>query len=1445
MSEQGEVESLLLEDRAAVIAFSRTVLLCWNSAKVGASVQDSGWSELWPDGASGSHRSDLFQQSLEEIRFSGQFFQQIVVECRRAVSSTHVHRLRMHAALQKDSRWSEITFRQLMFSAIMLLRDPKLSHGHVVSISEMMHVAERVLIHDNGVMVTDVSEQLAKTALHLQRSSRSDLQGVARAALFHALTLSQSSLPHDKSHFYSELLDEIEKESPAESPTLLLLVGMFVDFFDKESLDRLLDLLLSLDKLDMVCSWVISQVLRRSVKSPQLRLSPANLCLLLQLSIRQIENKKYCDLITLTSQNLTECMHQPRYTDMEELPCDYWSGLASCDAMTICWRFAAAKVDHANGINSLVQCCPGQRQHFLRLLATHFNVPAASEASPAELLDNEGTLDDFVASLPDSPSMFALLNTSCSALANADTAEVLIWPKLWRLHAIVLSAMLLHGQVQQHACDVVSFLLHTHGLYGHNQLPLAFPHRCIAVLTNSCYHPLSYDQVRVISAISACVQGQLATQLNVAIAEYCIGCIENADNCDSSDDTSYIRNVLDGCLADKKAADAIVCQSTELIQRYVDQCYTAVIPMRTVCKLADAAVRKRVADFCCELGDLVVKHDSFAGVIKATNDSDIRSEILGLILTVCRDGYQLDHSTLKVLHSGYNASVSKADRLLFEIFCVAEEHGSTPIPAWANCVQCFTAFGTESQETSLLAMLDSQEGVTAVKEKLTTAILDVPAINQKSLHTHNDSTTSRPDASFLLPFCATVLRSSVDSRRCIELGCAGYVVSAMSSPDLEARKIAYHALAAFLDKVTDESTFAERFRKCNTLNSDNLTPLSMNTLCCVVEIMLLLHAVRMGVTIEYQVIPTVVTSWIRSAIRVLLRPDHALYTQVNAFLLQRPFLDVTDVPMFYSMFNSSDKEYKTERAWILHVLEQGVAQSGVDVALYRRRHVSANFHSQTMLQSCCNLCDFGFLLVQVFELLMTFFHAEHADAYTCKLVLSLLKKCCDLPEFHSLLIERHALVPWLATTVSADRLELAGNDKAAAELVASSLDCFDAALNGFGNSGPHRRRSELSAASIWEQFAAAGRTMLDVLLAPELHFRPTHHSLVSAIIRFISRVLAGRNYAKPDLLPQDANTHTVDTDKRENSTGSRIGGLAISAAELRALQEKFGQNYTSASSRELFKLCTAVVSWPVDESMWTIMASAQDSRNELPEKLTKPVATLDWVVQYVVHHACNDNEDLDEQVKLAEEVFVWLRDLTVHGSPLLFALWIAPRGVQLVRLLVSLAGQLAVQMIGAEALEVITGTFVFLLDAMLRLSKSSSNCTSGVAAASVLLPVVETVLTLSMERLPSPATHIASNRSGSSTNVDAVVAARTLLLTVLLTLTEAVTNPRVIAAKAMTELRAKLTPLVGLPTTDWTDNWRPVVAAVMSVQGQQRKCAPEEQVKKKRKKPRRNGKSEE
>jgi len=57
------------------------------------------------------------------------------------------------------------------------------------------------------------------------------------------------------------------------------------------------------------------------------------------------------------------------------------------------------------------------------------------------------------------------------------------------------------------------------------------------------------------------------------------------------------------------------------------------------------------------------------------------------------------------------------------------------------------------------------------------------------------------------------------------------------------------------------------------------------------------------------------------AAEVLLKPEHRLYKPLNRFLLQRPALDMKDVPMFYELFNSgAPHNFKQDRAWVLRML---------------------------------------------------------------------------------------------------------------------------------------------------------------------------------------------------------------------------------------------------------------------------------------------------------------------------------------------------------------------------------------------------------------------------------------------------------------------------------------------------------------------------------------------
>jgi hypothetical protein len=163
------------------------------------------------------------------------------------------------------------------------------------------------------------------------------------------------------------------------------------------------------------------------------------------------------------------------------------------------------------------------------------------------------------------------------------------------------------------------------------------------------------------------------------------------------------------------------------------------------------------------------------------------------------------------------------------------------------------------------------------------------------------------------------------------------------------------------------------------------------------QVMALLHSLRTAIVEDYQQIPGTMTSFVFSALPVMVRPEHTMYDQINKFLLQRPSLDLSDVPMFYSLFNSPNaKDFKAERSWILQVILHAVAPTGLDLQLFRRRHV--------------------------FAILMAFFDAPFADAFTCRLVIQILEKACATSTFLVVLVESHGLVAWLVRLISVERL---------------------------------------------------------------------------------------------------------------------------------------------------------------------------------------------------------------------------------------------------------------------------------------------------------------------------------------------------------------------------------------------------------------------------------------
>jgi nucleolar pre-ribosomal-associated protein 1 len=89
-------------------------------------------------------------------------------------------------------------------------------------------------------------------------------------------------------------------------------------------------------------------------------------------------------------------------------------------------------------------------------------------------------------------------------------------------------------------------------------------------------------------------------------------------------------------------------------------------------------------------------------------------------------------------------------------------------------------------------------------------------------------------------------------------------------------------------------------------------------------------------------LPSYITLLLFHSLRGIFNPSTFVYPLTSRFLLQRPELDVTDVPMLYSMLYSSDSEdWKKERGWIIRFLADGALTGSAvgDWRLLKRRHV--------------------------------------------------------------------------------------------------------------------------------------------------------------------------------------------------------------------------------------------------------------------------------------------------------------------------------------------------------------------------------------------------------------------------------------------------------------------------------------------------------------------------
>jgi len=161
----------------------------------------------------------------------------------------------------------------------------------------------------------------------------------------------------------------------------------------------------------------------------------------------------------------------------------------------------------------------------------------------------------------------------------------------------------------------------------------------------------------------------------------------------------------------------------------------------------------------------------------------------------------------------------------------------------------------------------------------------------------------------------------------------------------------------------------------------------------------LIKLLRNSIEKENQKIPFVVSLFLAQLIPIIIEPGSPLFKQIVSFLLIKPALDLTNVPEFYTFFNSSSLEHKIETKWILSILRYGL-KTGLDYRLYEKRFI--------------------------FRQLLGSYDTGLSNHESKLEILELIKSSCNLKSVLIDLIKKHSLIIWLSNAIT--RLKIVANN---------------------------------------------------------------------------------------------------------------------------------------------------------------------------------------------------------------------------------------------------------------------------------------------------------------------------------------------------------------------------------------------------------------------------------
>lgn len=157
---------------------------------------------------------------------------------------------------------------------------------------------------------------------------------------------------------------------------------------------------------------------------------------------------------------------------------------------------------------------------------------------------------------------------------------------------------------------------------------------------------------------------------------------------------------------------------------------------------------------------------------------------------------------------------------------------------------------------------------------------------------------------------------SFDGKKFVEVGGLGLVFQTLSSFCPKLRALGYQVLASF-STILDKSGLGSSMREAN-------------------QVRLLVTVLRSAISTENLLLAGPTASFLSETSLILTRVDHPLFLELHNYLLARPSLPLTSVPILKRFLISSHSAAKLERDWVLRVIENGVrAPSDLGLLGYR------------------------------------------------------------------------------------------------------------------------------------------------------------------------------------------------------------------------------------------------------------------------------------------------------------------------------------------------------------------------------------------------------------------------------------------------------------------------------------------------------------------------------